>query len=111
MSEETIVRTTCKSCHGGCGVLVTVKDRVITGIEGNPESFTKGTMCAKGLASIQEVQNPNRLRYPLKRVGERGGRQMGTDKLAGGAGRCHPKDEGFGCPIWPKLGMHGARHW
>jgi len=72
MSEETIVRTTCKSCHGGCGVLVTVKDRVITGIEGNPESFTKGTMCAKGLASIQEVQNPNRLRYPLKRVGKRG---------------------------------------
>jgi anaerobic selenocysteine-containing dehydrogenase len=30
-------------------------------------------MCAKGLASIQDAYNPNRLAYPLKRRGERGG--------------------------------------
>ncbi len=72
MSNEGIIRTTCKSCHGGCGVLVTVKSGAITHIEGNPDSFTKGTMCAKGLATIQEVNNPNRLRYPLKRAGDRG---------------------------------------
>jgi anaerobic selenocysteine-containing dehydrogenase len=30
-------------------------------------------MCAKGLASIQETRNPNRLTHPLKRKGERGG--------------------------------------
>lgn len=72
MSNEIVVRTTCKSCHGGCGVLVTVKDGVITAIEGNPESPTKGVMCSKGLASIQEVYNPNRLRYPMKRIGQRG---------------------------------------
>ena len=72
MSNERVVRTTCCNCHGGCGVLVTVKDGVITGIEGNPESTTRGTMCSKGLASIQEVDNPNRLRYPLRRVGKRG---------------------------------------
>ncbi|KKK72884.1 hypothetical protein LCGC14_2899390, partial [marine sediment metagenome] len=29
MGEKKIVETTCKSCHGGCGVLVTVEDGVI----------------------------------------------------------------------------------
>jgi anaerobic selenocysteine-containing dehydrogenase len=32
-------------------------------------------MCAKGLASVQEVYNPNRIMYPMKRKGERGGGQ------------------------------------
>src|SRR3990170_7108646 len=67
-----IVKTTCKSCHGGCGVLVTVEDGVITHIEGNPEAPTRGTMCSKGLSSIQHVDNPFRLKYPLKRDGEKG---------------------------------------
>ncbi|MDP2719155.1 MAG: molybdopterin-dependent oxidoreductase, partial [Dehalococcoidia bacterium] len=67
------VETSCKSCHGGCGVIVTVSDGVITRIEGNPRWPTRGTMCAKGLASIQHINNPNRILYPLKRVGKRGG--------------------------------------
>lgn len=72
MSDKKVIKTTCCNCHGGCGVFVTVQDGAITGIEGNPESNTRGTMCSKGLASIQEVTNPNRLRHPLKRTGERG---------------------------------------
>ena len=47
MGEKKIVKSTCKSCHGGCGVLITVEDGVITHIEGNPEGPTWGTMCAK----------------------------------------------------------------
>ena len=72
MGEQKIVKTTCKGCHGGCGVLVTVEDGVITHIEGNPEAPTWGYMCAKGLSSIQHVDNPFRLKYPMIRVGERG---------------------------------------
>jgi anaerobic selenocysteine-containing dehydrogenase len=72
MSERKIVKTTCKGCHGGCGVLVTVEDGVITHIEGNPESTTEGTMCAKGLSSIQHINNPYRLKYPIKRIGKKG---------------------------------------
>ena len=52
MVEKKIIKSTCKSCHGGCGVMVEVQDNVITHIEGNPDSTTKGTMCAKGLSSI-----------------------------------------------------------
>jgi anaerobic selenocysteine-containing dehydrogenase len=72
MSEKKVIKTTCKSCHGGCGVLVTVQDGRIIHIEGNPEAPTKGTMCSKGLSSIQHVNHPDRLLYPLKRMGQRG---------------------------------------
>ncbi len=72
MSEKKIIKTTCKSCHGGCGVLVTVEDGVITHIEGNPDTPTWGTMCSKGLSSIQHINHPDRLKYPLKRMGQRG---------------------------------------
>lgn len=72
MGEKKIVRTTCKSCHGGCGVLVTVEDGVITHVEGDPEGITKGTMCSKGLSALQHIDNPYRLKYPLKRAGKKG---------------------------------------
>jgi anaerobic selenocysteine-containing dehydrogenase len=72
MSEKKIINTTCKGCHGGCGALVTVENGAITHIEGNPEMPTQGTMCAKGLSSIQHVNHPDRLKYPLKRTGKRG---------------------------------------
>lgn len=66
------VRTTCKGCHGGCRVLVTVVNGKASHIEGDKDSLTFGTMCPKGIASILETVNPNRLTKPLKRVGERG---------------------------------------
>jgi anaerobic selenocysteine-containing dehydrogenase len=72
MTEKKIIKTTCKSCHGGCGVLVEVTDGVITHIEGNPDSTTGGTMCAKGLSSIQHIDNPYRITHPYKREGEKG---------------------------------------
>ncbi|MCF8093739.1 MAG: molybdopterin-dependent oxidoreductase [Desulfobacteraceae bacterium] len=72
MGERKVIYSTCKSCHGGCGVKVTVEDGVPIHIEGNPDSLTRGTMCSKGLSSIQHIDNPFRLKYPMKRVGEKG---------------------------------------
>jgi anaerobic selenocysteine-containing dehydrogenase len=72
MSNRRVVYSTCKSCHGGCGVKVTVEDDVIVHIQGNPDSLTDGTMCSKGLSSIQHIDNPYRIKYPLKRVGAKG---------------------------------------
>ncbi|MDH4208444.1 MAG: molybdopterin-dependent oxidoreductase [Anaerolineae bacterium] len=67
-----MIRSTCKSCHGGCGVIVTVENGRVIHLEGDPQSPTRGTMCAKGLASIQDAYNPNRVTHPLKRKGARG---------------------------------------
>jgi anaerobic selenocysteine-containing dehydrogenase len=72
VSEKKVIKTTCKSCHGGCGALVEVTDGVITHIEGNPDSTTRGTMCSKGLSSIQHIDNPYRIIYPYKKAGDKG---------------------------------------
>ncbi len=72
MAKREIVYSTCKSCHGGCGVKVTKEDGVVIHIEGNPHSMTGGTMCSKGLSSIQHIDNPYRLKYPMKQVGRKG---------------------------------------
>ncbi|MEG0756853.1 MAG: molybdopterin-dependent oxidoreductase [Raoultibacter sp.] len=72
-SPITKVTTICGNCHNNCGVIASVQDGVIIGLEGNPDHpFNKGTLCAKGQAFFNTVYAPDRLRYPMKRVGERG---------------------------------------
>ena len=74
MSEiNKIYKSVCRMCHGGCGVLVHVHRNEIVKITGDPKSpLNKGRLCPKGLASIEHLYNPNRLKYPLKRIGKRG---------------------------------------
>jgi anaerobic selenocysteine-containing dehydrogenase len=69
-----VVKTYCaRMDHGGCGILVHVEGGRITKIEGDPDSpLNRGTICAKGLAQIERLNHPDRLKYPLKRIGERG---------------------------------------
>ena len=67
------IKSFCYTCPWQCPTEVFVRDGKVVYHKGNPESPTRGTMCAKGLASIQEVYNPNRIMYPMKRGGERGG--------------------------------------
>jgi len=60
-------------CHGGCGVLVHVKDDKVVKVVGDPDSpLNKGKICPKGLASVEHLYHPDRLRFPLKRAGRRG---------------------------------------
>ena len=59
--------------HGGCGILAHVENGKITKIEGDPDSpLNRGTICAKGIAQIEKLNHPDRLKYPMKRIGERG---------------------------------------
>lgn len=70
---ETIVKTSCRACIANCGVLAHVKDGQVVELKGNPEDpMSKGRMCAKGLSGIQALYHPNRIKYPMKRVGARG---------------------------------------
>jgi len=68
------VKTHCaRMDHGGCGLLVGVKDNKIVKIKGDPDGFlNKGYICPKGVASPDRLTHPDRLKYPLKRVGKRG---------------------------------------
>ena len=71
--KEEVIKSNCRGCHGGCGVLVHVRDGTIIKIEGDPDFPTNhGSMCGKGLAFQQLVYHPDRVKYPLKRVGKKG---------------------------------------
>lgn len=62
--------------HGGCGLLVGVEGGRIVEIKGDPDGYlNRGYTCIKGRVSADRLTHPNRLRYPLKRVGERGAGQ------------------------------------
>jgi anaerobic selenocysteine-containing dehydrogenase len=68
-----ILRSTCGICQIGCGVLVHVDNGRVIKVEGDPESpLNEGVLCPKGLASLEYLYHPDRLKRPLKRSGERG---------------------------------------
>lgn len=73
VSEEKIIPSACRLCYGRCGILAHVKGGRIVKIEGNPDNpYSKGSVCQKALSIPQLVHHPDRLKYPLKRVGARG---------------------------------------
>jgi formate dehydrogenase major subunit len=56
------VPSVCPYCAVGCGQLISVRDKKIINIEGNPESpISKGTLCPKGAATYQLAVNPLRI--------------------------------------------------
>ena len=60
-------------CHGGCGLEFHVKDGRVVKVEGDPQHpWYQGRVCPRALAMTQYIYHPDRLRRPLKRVGERG---------------------------------------
>ena len=70
---EKIIRTTCQGSHSECGVLVHVKDGKVTKVEGDHDHpWSRGFICVKGRAQPQYLYHPDRLKYPLRRSGNRG---------------------------------------
>ncbi len=70
-----VVPTTCFNCESACGLLAYV-DKATGGVrkfEGNPyHPASRGRNCAKGPATINQITDPDRILYPLKRTGKRG---------------------------------------
>jgi thiosulfate reductase/polysulfide reductase chain A len=65
--RKSVSRTSLKSLTA-----ILNGDRLVQ-ILGNPEHpNNKGTICAKGIAGINLVNDPQRLLFPLKRIGSRG---------------------------------------
>jgi thiosulfate reductase/polysulfide reductase chain A len=73
VEEERTVYGICEMCPFNCGVKVTCEGGVVKSIEGNPkEPHSNGKLCARGNAAEQVLYNPNRVKYPVIRTGERG---------------------------------------
>jgi len=73
--ETRIVRTACPAHCGGdaCGILAHVRDGRVIKVE--PATFPDPKyrrICLRGLASLELTYHNDRLKYPMRRVGERG---------------------------------------
>ncbi|MDR3316436.1 MAG: molybdopterin-dependent oxidoreductase, partial [Coriobacteriales bacterium] len=67
------IQTMCRACLNNCGVIAHVQNGRVVKLEGDPaDPMNQGALCGKGLSGIQALYNPCRLKYPMKRVGERG---------------------------------------
>lgn len=92
-SDVTLIHSVCLMCHSACGTRGRVKNDVLIKIDGNPyhpncmepderllygeDPFsdkvkkTNGRLCPKGLAGLQTIYDPFRIKNPLKKVGAR----------------------------------------
>ena len=74
----SIVPTTCFNCESACGMLAYVDKESgnVRKFEGNPHHpASRGRNCAKGPATINQINDEERILYPLKRKGKRGAGQ------------------------------------
>lgn len=63
----------CDMCFNKCGLIARVEDGVVKKLDPNPKFLkSRGMLCARGNAGTRQVYDPDRLKYPLLRVGERG---------------------------------------
>jgi anaerobic selenocysteine-containing dehydrogenase len=71
----SLIPTICFNCEAGCGLLAYVDQATlkIQKFEGNPlHPGSRGRNCAKGPATLNQVQDAERILYPLRRLGKRG---------------------------------------
>ena len=73
--EYMLIPTTCFNCESACGLLAYVekKDLSVTKLTGNPaHPGSRGRNCAKGPATINQLDDPERILHPMRRAGGRG---------------------------------------
>lgn len=75
--ERLVVRGACPhDCPDTCGLLTEVENGRAVSVRGDPDNpITRGWLCAKVRPYLNHVYHPNRLLYPLRRVGAKGGGQ------------------------------------
>jgi anaerobic selenocysteine-containing dehydrogenase len=97
-------------CPDTCSWVVTVKDGRAVQLQGDPtHPFTRGVLCNKLDDYVAYTQSPERLRYPMRRVGPKGAGDFeriswdgALDEIAERLGRVIRE---FGAEaIWPYLG-------
>ncbi|MFQ5993765.1 MAG: molybdopterin-dependent oxidoreductase [Acidiferrobacterales bacterium] len=72
-AERKAVPTACWQCVSRCPAIGYVEGGRLVKISGQPNSIrTEGFICSRGNAGINQVYDPDRVLYPMKRVGKRG---------------------------------------
>jgi thiosulfate reductase / polysulfide reductase chain A len=67
------IPSACMMCPAGCGILAYLEYGKIIRIGGNPlDPNSRGRLCAKGIAGLNHLYNPDRIPSPMRRTGKRG---------------------------------------
>jgi anaerobic selenocysteine-containing dehydrogenase len=70
MNATTTHKSICRSCATSCPVIVEVEGQKVVSLRGNKQSpLYHGYCCSRGQAVPQEMNSPNRLLRPMKRLG------------------------------------------
>ncbi len=71
---KQVVHAACPhDCPDACGVLITVENGRATKIQGDPaHPVTRGFLCAKVSKYLDRVYSPDRVLYPMRRIGPKG---------------------------------------
>ena len=80
---ERIVHGTCPhDCPDTCAMLITVKDGVATKVRGDPDHpTTQGVLCTKVSRYLERTYSPDRVLYPMRRVGGKGPGQGSFERI------------------------------
>jgi anaerobic selenocysteine-containing dehydrogenase len=71
MSAETVHYRTCPLCEAMCGLEIKHQNGEIRSIRGDAQnSFSRGHICPKAVALQDLHQDPDRLKKPIKRIGD-----------------------------------------
>ncbi|SEA30229.1 Anaerobic selenocysteine-containing dehydrogenase [Desulfuromusa kysingii] len=68
-----IKKSACYFCHNNCGLNAYVKNGKVVKVEGDDNyPINNGGLCSRGNMNFKFHDHPDRINYPLKRVGKRG---------------------------------------
>jgi len=75
--RKTVIAACPHDCPDTCSMLVTVENDRVVKVQGNPEHpFTDGRLCVKVNHYEERVHHPERVLYPMKRIGPKGSAQF-----------------------------------
>ena len=100
--------STCQECSNACGLHVKTREGRPIKLEGNPEHpVNRGTLCARGQASIGRTYHPDRIQGPASRGSDGALQSIAWDdarsKLAAKLGSAAGRTWILGGPVGPSL--------
>ena len=95
--KRTTHRRTCNLCESMCGVEVEIEGKEIISVRGDKNDvFSRGHVCPKATALKDLYDDPDRLKQPVRRVGDRWEPMSWDDAFREVADRIHQIQQDHG---------------
>ncbi len=116
---EQVFRSSCRgNCGSKCPTQVVVREGKVVRVASSElpgEDNVRRRFCVKGYTQPQRIYDPDRLKYPIKRVGERGAGEWeriswdeAIDTIAGKIGSAMKEYGGSSIGVWSSYGSYGV---